>query len=59
MGSVQMYHQQGAPPHPAYQGQQHFPDSSPYADGTAPPGSMVCLYQNYQVSFSNFPTLSS
>lgn len=51
MGSVQMYqqqvHQQGAPPHPAYQGPQHFPDS-PY-DGTAPPGPLACIYHSYQV----------
>lgn len=54
MDSVQMYqqqgHQQGAPPHPAYQGQPHFPDSSPY-DGTGP---IACIYQNYPVTFSSF-----
>ncbi|TNM94027.1 hypothetical protein fugu_002203 [Takifugu bimaculatus] len=55
MGSVQMYQQQvhqavqqGAPSHPAYQGQQHFSDSASYADGNANTGSMACLYQNYQ-----------
>lgn len=62
MGSVQMYqqqvHQQGAPSHPAYQGQQHFPDNSPYADRSAPPGSMACIYQNYQVRFSSLSTFS-
>lgn len=58
MGSVQMYQQQvhqavqqGAPSHPAYQGQQHFSDSASYADGNANTGSMACLYQNYQVRF--------
>lgn len=42
--------QQGVAPHPAYQGQQHFPDNAPYSDGNmANAGSMACLYQNYQV----------
>ncbi|XP_056157375.1 methyl-CpG-binding domain protein 5-like [Lampris incognitus] len=41
--------QQGVAPHSAYHGQQHFPDTSSYQDGTNPnTGSMTCLYQNYQ-----------
>ncbi|XP_068612567.1 methyl-CpG-binding domain protein 5 [Brachionichthys hirsutus] len=55
-GGGQMYQQQvhqgmqqGGGPHPAYQVQQHFPENPPYADGGgANPGSMACLYQNYQ-----------
>ncbi|XP_029941681.1 methyl-CpG-binding domain protein 5 isoform X2 [Salarias fasciatus] len=51
-GGGQIYHQvhhQGAPPpHAAYQGQQHFSDNPPYADGGSNPASMACLYQSYQ-----------
>lgn len=50
----QIYHQvhhqslqQGAPPHTAYQGQQHFSDNPPYTDGGGA-ASMACLYQSYQ-----------
>lgn len=42
--------QQGVSSHPGYQGQQHFSDSAPYTDSNnTNPGSMACLYQNYQV----------
>lgn len=42
--------QQGAAPHQAYQGQQHFSENPSYQDGnSASTGSMACLYQNYQV----------
>ncbi|KAK5847941.1 hypothetical protein PBY51_017030 [Eleginops maclovinus] len=60
-GGGQMYQQQvhqgmqqGGPPHPAYQGQQHFSDNAPYTDAnTATASSMACLYQNYQGMLSH------
>ncbi|XP_033953584.1 methyl-CpG-binding domain protein 5 isoform X2 [Pseudochaenichthys georgianus] len=58
-GGGQMYQQQvhqgmqqGAPPHPAYQGQQHFSDNPPYADANNA-SSMACLYQNCQGMLSH------
>ncbi|XP_061571648.1 methyl-CpG-binding domain protein 5-like [Cololabis saira] len=42
--------------HPAYQGQQHFPDNPSYAEGnSASAGSMACLYQNYQQGMLQHP----
>lgn len=42
--------QQGGTSHPAFQGQQLFPDHPPFTDSSgASAGSMACLYQNYQV----------
>ncbi|KAF1371975.1 hypothetical protein PFLUV_G00276640 [Perca fluviatilis] len=62
-GGGQMYQQQvhqgmqqGVASHPAYQGQQHFSDNSPYTDGNnANAGSMACLYQNYQPGMLSHP----
>ncbi|KAM4601656.1 methyl-CpG-binding domain protein 5 isoform 2-T2 [Polymixia lowei] len=50
--------QQGVAAHQGhpYQGQQHFPDSGPYPDGTnGNPSSMACLYQNYQQGMMTHP----
>ncbi|XP_017287275.1 methyl-CpG-binding domain protein 5 isoform X3 [Kryptolebias marmoratus] len=44
--------QQGMSSHPSYQGQQHFPENTPYKEGNAA-GSMACLYQNYQGMMSH------
>ncbi|KAE8278428.1 Methyl-CpG-binding domain protein 5 Methyl-CpG-binding protein MBD5 [Larimichthys crocea] len=48
--------QQGVSSHPGYQGQQHFSDNAPYTDSNnTNPGSMACLYQNYQQGMLSHP----
>ncbi|XP_035006356.2 methyl-CpG-binding domain protein 5 [Hippoglossus stenolepis] len=48
--------QQVVASHPAYQGQQHFSDTTPYTEGNmVNAGSMACLYQNYQQGMLQHP----